>query len=152
MQKLQIAWEPSSFTFLIKTHQTYTRIQYFAAMKNAGNGTATHQSREQPPANTSAVDWMGVFKILGCELRRVKEELLILALLCDQTMSPWPNQSFGGSRWHFVGACCQYCVLLFRLAGSWLRQPAHRSGCVEKADEREQDYCSAHAGVQSCLL
>lgn len=36
--------------------------------------------------------------------------------------------------------------------GGWLWQPAHQSECVVETDEGEQNHCSSHAGVQSCVL
>lgn len=119
-----------------------------------------HQSRGQPPSNTSAVDCRGVLKILVCEMKQVRKEPLILIVLCNQTMLPWPNQSCSGSRGHFAWSCtCIYFEWLLSIlwpsspsAGSWLWQPAHQSRCLEDADEWKQDHCRAHVGVQSCLL
>lgn len=100
--------------------------------------------RHRPCANTSAV---------GCFWSR--KELPVLAALWDCTTLRWLNQSFSGSRWHFVCApvwlLSIYCPSLLS-TGGWLWQPAHQSGRAVETDEREQDHCSSNAGVQSCIL
>lgn len=97
--------------------QTYARVKCWVLTLKTRASLDIPQSRVQSSLLQIQVQSVGkaFFKLWAVKWM-VRKELLVLIVLCDRTMLVELNQSFSGSRWHFVCACmCVWCVIVVNI-------------------------------------